>query len=83
MNNKKSKKIIIIALVVFAILICVFIFGNSLLSLNKSNNLSFRAMHVVEFLFPWVKKIYWMKLHGLVRKAAHVLEFMALGVTFA
>jgi len=76
------KKITKIAIVIAVIIILAFIFGNSILTKRQSNGLS---KGIYDTLSPYLSKIFPSIItsengHLIVRKAAHFLEFFALGI---
>ena len=76
------KKITKIAIVIVVIIILAFIFGNSILTKRQSNGLS---KGIYDTLSPYLSKVFPSIItsengHLIVRKAAHFLEFFALGI---
>jgi len=76
------KKITKIAIVIAVIIILAFIFGNSILTKRQSNGLS---KGIYDTLSPYLSKVLPSIItsengHLIVRKAAHFLEFFALGI---
>lgn len=76
------KKITKIAIVIAVVIILAFIFGNSLLTKRQSNGLS---KGIYDTLSPYLSKVLPSIItsengHLIVRKAAHFLEFFALGI---
>ena len=76
------KKITKIAIVIAVVIILAFIFGNSLLTKRQSNGLS---KGIYDTLSPYLSKVFPSIItsengHLIVRKAAHFLEFFALGI---
>lgn len=76
------KKITKIAMVIAVVIILAFIFGNSLLTKRQSNGLS---KGIYDTLSPYLSKVFPSIIasengHLIVRKAAHFLEFFALGI---
>ncbi|MBR2496482.1 MAG: VanZ family protein, partial [Clostridia bacterium] len=76
------KKITKIAIVIAVVIILAFIFGNSILTKRQSNGLS---KGIYDTLSPYLSKVFPSIItsengHLIVRKAAHFLEFFALGI---
>ncbi len=80
MTNKKKRKIIKILYCVYLVFLICFIFSNSMVSKEESANTSTGVLAFVNNVMESIGIPFSFE-HNFIRKAAHVIEFMALGVS--
>lgn len=73
----------IIAFALLSLLIAGFIWGNSLKTIEQSKSQSVPVADTIQPIVDPQEKIEKPVFHSLVRKAAHVTEFFALGLSVA
>lgn len=71
----------VIAFALLSLLITGFIWGNSLMSVEQSGEQSSVVAETIQPVIDPNEKVEKPKFHDFIRKAAHVIEFLALGLS--